>query len=91
MNELCLIITSYFLFFCTNWLNIDLIEVRYGVGFLYMSVIFFITFANVTVVGISQALQIRMHRKKMKAAKAWKEYMKKKDPLLEIKQHINSA
>ena len=38
-NQIMIVITAYFMLFCTEWLVLDPEQVRYDIGFLYSNII----------------------------------------------------
>ena len=76
LHESCVILTSYFLLFCTNWLYIDNLEVKYNIGYFYLIIILIVICLNIIYIFFNFRKSVKFQRRKSKFKKAWKEYNK---------------
>ena len=77
LNEFCIILTSYFLLFCSDWLQIENIEVKHNVGFQYFVSVVLIFCVNFFFIIVAQFKRASFGREKAKTEKLWKEYTEK--------------
>ena len=80
-NEGFLLFTSYFMFICTEWIDVSF---RYDLGYIYLSMILLISSVNVLFVIQSMIQDLKKNRRK-------KLYMKELDKLNESKLKIRKS